>query len=256
MMDQSYWSRIDVVEASRNFVCIRLATYEDAEEVKFLTRIFRGRSGQLENTVFALLDSDGKTRLSRTGRSPDFAYWGASSFVKGLNKIARDKKSEKKRYSDKSLPLVKNVSLGLNVASCDGIQMIVVAGENEKMVDELSQKALPLAWNDKVGGQFVFVVTNNASDLKPLGIQKIENGIYVVNPGKFGMSGKIVAKFDENFDTGQAEQKLTELAKNYSVTKNYRQHIQSGIRQGIEWKSQTPVTDQESLRAKNRARRR
>ena len=50
-MDRSYLSDKDVVEASRDFVCIRLATYENAEEAKILKSIFTGRSGALENTV-------------------------------------------------------------------------------------------------------------------------------------------------------------------------------------------------------------
>lgn len=49
---------------------MRLATYENKEEGAFLESVFTGRSGKLENTVFALLEPDGKTRLSRAGRGP------------------------------------------------------------------------------------------------------------------------------------------------------------------------------------------
>ena len=67
-MDRSLWSDPLVIDASRKFVCVRLATYEDAVEGKLLEGIYRGRSGQLENTVFVMLAPDGKTRLSASGR--------------------------------------------------------------------------------------------------------------------------------------------------------------------------------------------
>lgn len=253
-MDRSYWSRLDVVQASRDFVCIRLATYEDAEEVEFLKKIFVGRSGDLENTVFVLLDSDGTTRLSKSGRSPDFAYWSANGFVKGLDEIAEKKASRKHRFSDTSLPLVNNVDLGLNIAACDHIQMVIVAGKNEEQIKSLSKKVLPLAWNDKIGGQFVFATAKSAKELRPLGVDKLEQGIYVVTPGEFGMSGKVVARFDESFDTKLTEQKLAEIAKQHVVNRDYREHINTGIQLGIEWKTQTPVTDKQSLQAKKRFR--
>ena len=47
-MDRSYLSDREIVQAAREFVCVRLATYEDKAEGKFLESIFRGRSGELE----------------------------------------------------------------------------------------------------------------------------------------------------------------------------------------------------------------
>jgi len=32
-MDRSFWSQPIVIDASRGFVCARLATYEDAEDI-------------------------------------------------------------------------------------------------------------------------------------------------------------------------------------------------------------------------------
>lgn len=253
-MDRSYWSKENVVRATRNFVCIRLATYEDKGEVEFLTSVFRGRSGKLENTVFALLDSDGKKKLVRSGRSPDFAFFGDRRFVEGLNRIAKLKRSEEKKFTDQQLPLAKNLDLGLNIAACDRIQLIVITGRDQATVEKLCQTALPLAWNDEIGGQFVFAKATKDAELKPLGLDTIKNGLIVVEPGKFGMSGKVIANFGESFDIKDTQDKLAKLAAGYQVDKNYRQHIQAGIRLGIEWETETPVTDQQSLRAKERAR--
>lgn len=253
-MDQSYWSRPEVVAATRDFVCVRLATYEDKEEVRFLEKIYRGRSGKLENTVFAILDSDGKTLLSRAGRSPDFAFRGPDGFILGLHRIANERKLSTKRFSDAELPLVKNVDLGLNVASCGGIQLLVVTASSQKSAEMICKKLLPLAWNDKLGGQFVFAIARDAKQLKPIGLNSLQDGFLVVEPGQFGMSGKMVARFGKDFDTEQVRKKLEEQVRNYSVTKDYRQHIDLGISLGIEWNTETPVTDQQSLRALERSR--
>ena len=242
------------MKASRDFVCIRLATYEDPGEVKFLSSVYRGRSGQLENTIFALLDSDGKQQLARSGRSPDFAFFGDEQFVTGLEKIANEKESPPKRFSDTQLPLVKSVDLALNIASSDKIQLIIVVGENDSKVRDLSKKALPLAWNESIGGQFVFATATTQQELKPVGREKIENGLFIIEPGKFGMSGKLVAKFGESFDIRETTEKLAKLSKAHTVSKDYRQHVQAGISLGIEWKTRTPVTDQQSLRALERSR--
>ena len=253
-MDRSYWSNQELVSATRDFVCIRLATYEDKNEVEFLKSIYRGRSGSLENTVFAMLDSDGKTKLGRSGRSPDFAYRGVGSFIDALEKLSADRKLKRKRYTDTALPLVKNVDLALNVASCDKIQLMIVVGEDADELERISKKALKLAWDDKAAGQFVFTKTTNQKDLEAISGEKIKNGILVVEPGQFGMSGKVIASFKPDFDVATSQVKLVDLYKNYEVLKEYRSHIRMGITMGIEWETETPVTDLESNMATERSR--
>ena len=64
-MDRSFLSKPEVIAASRAFVCVRLTTYEDKEEGEFLTTFRVTCSGELENTVFTILSSDGKKQLAR-----------------------------------------------------------------------------------------------------------------------------------------------------------------------------------------------
>ena len=68
-MDRSFLSQPEVIAASRHFVCVRLTTYEDKEEGEFLKSFHVTRSGELENTVAALLAPDGKRQLARASRS-------------------------------------------------------------------------------------------------------------------------------------------------------------------------------------------
>ena len=90
-MDRSFLADKDVISASRKFVCIRLATYENAEENKILAGFF-SRGGVLENTVFTLLTPDGKTKLVSAGRSPVWAFGG----VRGAGINAQPEVSMKK----------------------------------------------------------------------------------------------------------------------------------------------------------------
>ena len=78
-----------MVKASRDFVCIRPTTYESAEEAKVLESFFSGRSGQLENTVFVMLAPDGKTKLTRSGRSPQHIFGDAERLAEFMDDFAR-----------------------------------------------------------------------------------------------------------------------------------------------------------------------
>ena len=75
-MDRSFLSDKGIIRASRNFVCVRLSTYESKEEAEYLSRIFT-RRGQLENTVFCIMSPDGKDKLVNAGRSPGWAFPGS-----------------------------------------------------------------------------------------------------------------------------------------------------------------------------------
>ena len=68
-MDGSFLSQPKVVAAARQFVCVRLTTYENKAEAGFLKAICPTGSGELENTVFTILAPDGKRQLARASRS-------------------------------------------------------------------------------------------------------------------------------------------------------------------------------------------
>src|SRR4051812_46124084 len=112
-MDRSFLSDAEVIAASRQFVCIRLASYEDEGEAKFLKSVFTGKSGELENTVFALLSPDGQKKLMKASRSPRQLFQGAADMAKAMNGIAQ--KYTAKAGGPPPLPLVANVRLALDV---------------------------------------------------------------------------------------------------------------------------------------------
>src|SRR5262245_35972314 len=122
-MDRSFLSRPGVVAASRRFVCIRPLTYESAEEAKVLESLFIGGSGELENTTFALLGPDGRTRLARTGRSPAFAFRDPEQMAAAMQDLAaRHETGASKRPA--ALPVCADVRRALDVAACDGRALV------------------------------------------------------------------------------------------------------------------------------------
>src|SRR2546421_13009473 len=87
-MDRSFLSQPAVIAASRRFVCVRLATYEDAAEAAFLTSFAAGRSGALENTVVCILSPDGREKLVRAARGTEQLYRDAAAMAAAMDRIA------------------------------------------------------------------------------------------------------------------------------------------------------------------------
>src|ERR1019366_3502566 len=69
-MDRSFLSDPAVIAASRDFVCVRLMSYENKDEAAFLKSFGASKSGELENTVYCILASDGKRTLIKATRGP------------------------------------------------------------------------------------------------------------------------------------------------------------------------------------------
>src|SRR5262245_48653173 len=87
-MDRSFLSQPEVIAAARQFVCVRLATYEDATEAELLKSICPTGSGELENTVFAILSPDGQRQLVRGARSAREAFDDARHMAQTMSRIA------------------------------------------------------------------------------------------------------------------------------------------------------------------------
>jgi hypothetical protein len=261
-MDRSFLSDARVVAASRNFVCIRLATYEDQAEADFLKTIYIGKSGDLENTTFAILAADGKTKLTRTGRAPFHEYRNGQDMAAGMKTIAeqQDVKTDT-LFSDTTLPVAKNVEIGLNIAASDGLPLLVIIGENQQKLDGLIAKVLPNAWSEAVAGQFVYATALDPVELKPIsGIKWTKdsvagNAILIVEPDQFGLSGKVLTQLDDDASEEAVKTKLVEAIENFPrKVQDHEAHVRLGLELGIDWQSKIPETDPESLRAKERAR--
>jgi len=237
-----------------------LATYESQAEADFMKKIYRGRSGELENTTFAILDPTGRKKLTRAGRAPFHEYRDASRMAAGMNEIAlRYTDASDVKLQDAALPLTDSLEIGLNISAADGLPMIILAAKEESQLKVLRKKVRPLAWSDELIGQFAFAEVTDPKQLKLLtGLKDSSeelNGILVVQPGQFGLSGKVLKQFDSKTDSISLANHLSHVAQTFERTeKNHRNHVQQGIQLGIEWESAIPETDENSIAAKKRAR--
>ena len=250
-MDRSFLSNAQVVEASRDFVCIRLATYEDAEEAKFLEQIYT-RGGDLENTVFAMLTPNAKRHLVRAGRGPSFR--SAQQMAQRMKQIVSQdyEKSSDQRGADRTLPEMKSVDLAINVASCDGLPVVLAIGKDDAELAAMRKRLVPVAWSDKFAGQFVFATAKTDVDLRLIGgiNEKKPEGIYILEPGRYGMMSSVLAQLEE---VGPESKQIASVLNEFKPhAKQHREHVQEGYQLGLRWETAIPVTDKQAVQAASR----
>lgn len=255
-MDRSFLSDAGVVAASRNFVCIRLATYEDQKEADFMKSIYIGRSGQLENTTFGILSPDGTRPLTESGRGPFHAFRGSASMAAGMNRIAKQYSGAKEAaLTDTQLPLMKNLDLALNVAAADGLPLVITVADSKKKLDGLNDTLVRAAWSKQLAGQFIYASVLDQTEFKPITGAKLKEGILVVEPGQFGLSGKVLAQIDSDASQQEIQTQLRKVIDDFPRHhKDHNSHVRLGIQLGVDWKTKIPETDPMSIRAKQRAR--
>lgn len=253
-----------VVAASRDFICARLGTYENAAEAKLLTGIFVGRSGELENTTFVLLAPDGKTTISRAGRGPKFLMRGRHGDADELTKIIRDtaaKYRPKKKAA--ALPQTYDMRRALNIAACDKQPLVIVRASSTAKRAVLEKRLAVLAWKDEFVGRFHYAVVDPKADktakptLKEIKDLPSGDGVYVVRPGKFGITGEVIAKLPAKASDEKLHALLLKTDREYTAAgtaRHHRDHVRDGRRNGIEWETEIPVTDPGAARARGGGR--
>jgi hypothetical protein len=253
-MDRSYLSQPAVIAAARPFVCVRLTTYENKDEGDFLKGLAHTRSGELENSVFTILAPDGHTQLARASRSTKQTFGDAQRMAATMNRIAGG-------YRDKqavggALPTVPTPRLAVNVAACDSQPLVVVFATDPKVRRELEDRLRPLAWGERFIGRFVYAVTADAAELTVIDGPAPAARVAVAQPGKFGLSGTVLAHTGAAATPAELEACLADgLAKFHRDDKTFANHVRQGHLQGVFWETVTPVTDPEEQRARERGRR-
>ena len=248
-MDRSFLSQPAVIEASRGFVCARLATYENETEGSFLKSLIRTRSGQLENSVFCILAPDGKEKLVRGGRSMSGTYRDADAMADGLTKVIA-KYTPKAELS--AVPLVPDVRLALDVAAADNRPLVVVVAKGEAKRADAEKALEKLVWDAKFVGRFVTAM-NDEAKLEQVDGVKDGSTLLLIQPDKFGLKGKVLA---QTTDEKQWAETLTAGLKAFvREEKTFQNHVREGQRQGVFWETKTPVTDPQEAAARERGRR-
>lgn len=233
-----------MVTASRDWVCVRPATYESAEEAEVLLSYFKGRSGALENTVFALLDSEGELISFRAGRGPSMLYDDPEEMAAELEEHGKAPEKNERR----ALPRIANLRLAMNVAACDSMPLVVAFASSEKEREQLSQRLGVAAWDAQLVGEAHYVVCapEELEGFETLEAERGESrsGLYVLDPDDYGRDCEILAKVAVKTKGAKLLAKLVEAVEEHDpVAREHRKHIREGKRQGLEWEGEIPTTD-------------
>lgn len=251
-MDGSFLSQAEVVVASRQFVCVRLMTYENADEAKFLKSLFIGRSGELENTLFTILSPDGQRALVPTSRTPDRTANDAKQLAETMKRVAQPfGVGAPKEGEPRPLPTVTNVRLALNVAACDNQPLVLMTGDeaNRKRLEPILAN---LAWSAEHIGQFVYAVAALRELTMISGIDP-SAGLLVVQPERYGQTGKVLSQVRADATRDQLAALLKQAValhqRNEAV---FASHIREGWQRGVFWDTVIPVSDPMERQARQR----
>ena len=251
-MDRSFLSKPEVIAASRQFVCVRLATYEDESENKFLKTFNVGRSGEVENSVFCILGPDGQKRLIRAARGISQVYPDANQMAVAMDKIAA---TIQPKAEPKSLPLAANVRLAIDIASADNQPLVIVVAKDAKQREALQSKLAAIVWSPSFVGRAIYVSANNANELVGVNGVTLDAGIVIVQADKFGLKANML----KQIPVSASDDKITEslrlgMLSFESQAKTFRSHVQEGQKKGIFWETKLPVTDIQEKSARERGR--
>lgn len=262
-MDRSFLSLTPVIQASRRFVCIRTLTYESPEEREFQRALFVGRSGDVENTTFCVLSPDGKQPITRAGRGVRQIFQSPDQMAEWMGKAADYYDDERKKAGEKAvastaLPLSDSVRLGLNTAMADDLPLVVVYGATREAAARLEQAAAELAWKPEFIGKFAYASSEKAAELTSID-PAAKPGLLVVQPDRFGLAGKVLARIEAGA-VGAAAEKLAETLRKGLQAYRPRalfgwEYLRAGQSAGAFWETRLPVTDFQEAQARERTRR-
>lgn len=256
-MDRSFLSQPEVIAASRKFVCIRLTTYENQQESELLRTLFVGRSGDVENTTFALLSPDGKQRLVRPHRTAGHIFGSAARLAATMTRIAQQYDAGRQQAEVlPELPAVANVRLALNVAACDNQPLVILVDRDEQELRKMAEQVRALAWNEEFLGRMTYAATTRSADLEAIDGAVDGNGLLVVQADKFGLRGSVLARLAADPSFAELARTLRTGLGRHERTPKSERHVHDGHRAGIFWDTQTPVTDMMEQKAREQGRRR
>jgi len=217
----------EVIKSSREFICVRIESYE-SEANQEIVRSHLG--GRFENTAFCILSPDGKKRLTRSARGPK----QISEDFSTIADIANSYRS-KGKLIDSRVPDFNSFELALNVSSADQKILILVVAAEEKM-KAIQSKLGPVAWDQNVIGKFNYDFESEMEKWPEiLSLNKAREGLYIIEPGEYGLTGKVVKALTLETSPKEIMESMLFYNSKYAdrtEKKNYSDHVAKGRRLG------------------------
>lgn len=250
-MDRSFLSHKQVIEAAKNFVCIRLISYENQAEAEFVSKLVKG---PVANTAFAILGPDGTRALAGRGpgRGPRDLFVDADAMAKGMDAVAA-KYSAKDTSGTPQLPITLSPKIGLAVAAGDLQPLVVVVEENVEKRASLEAKVAKMAWNSEFMGYYTFASTSTAKQIPNVKGIKDSPGVYIIEPDNFGVGGNLVGSLRTKDIDGRLDGAMRDALKKHArIAKNRSELARQGLEKGIYYETGIPVSGQGEARDRER----
>ncbi len=239
------FSTKEFIEASRDFVCIRIETYENERSEEIVRSLLNGR---FANTAFGMFDPYGKHRLSGTGRSPSQVL-GRSGEDKN-EKVLEAMKEIASRYrrrgrsSGAVLQDFLSFEQALNVASADQ-RLLVFVDADDAEIDKLSPTLKEVFGDEEIIGRFHldFAGEEDSKWQKSIEGAKSKPAINIIRSGKYGLDGSIEKRLPLTADLEEIKTALLIENRRFNSTeerKEYSDHVMAGKRAGIKYESAIP----------------
>ena len=216
-----------------------------------------GGSGEPQNTTFALLAPDGRTKLTRAGRGARGIFADAADMAKQMATVAGKYPADPKASGAvPPLPVTLTAKLGVDVAAADGLLLVAVVATEDKARADLSATVAKLAWGKDFLGKFTYCSAKSADEFPKLDGLKAVDGVVIIAPDTFGMSGKVIAQLPADATPETVAKAMTAaLASHAKAAKNQRDHRNQGIELGAYWVPKLSVTDKQEENARAGAKR-
>ncbi|MEO1858016.1 MAG: hypothetical protein ABGY95_11735 [Rubritalea sp.] len=239
-------SQKDFIEASKEFVCIRLETYESKATQDRIRDLLQGT---MQNTAFVVYAPDGETKLTGSHRSPQFVLGGRrgstdiAPVIDKMGKIANEY-NVKGALNQSILQDFDSFKQSLNVASAD--QRLLVFTVSPKREMRKVKENLQTVFSDpSVNGRFHFDIAGKddmkwAESLKNV---NAKTGIFIIKSGDFGQDGIVLKALSLETPASQLKADLLETNKQFAEfekRKDYGKHVNQGRREGVKFENNIP----------------
>ena len=158
-----------------------------------------------------------------------------------MNQIA----DEYKLSGDLSQAVIEDfhsVRQALNVASADQRMLVLIAGPQENLA--VSRHSLRVVASDKtVIGRYHFDFEDKSDWRETVTQGTLKNGIFMIQPGEFGLEGKLLAELPIDAESAEILSTLEKARATFVAAtpkKVYRDHVQKGGQLGIYFEGAVP----------------